>query len=666
MKKDNKKQNPTIGFEGLKEKEYGEIHKCVSLEIKKRKQDLQLCVDEQLLDYFNGISHEDPLEKFCYALSEEMQWLNANKRIYGGNVCAKHYGYFIHALLKHKSMAGLKILDAETFFNCISIVSQSIKCQFSVGKTLADYLRFMENDYEFYFFDESTIPIKNDEELFVFQKPIDFYHKWLNSCRPDILLAFAKIRMYELKNDKNFEFDLSDIPATMYLLNILQLSDCQFESKSGKGLPYADVLTNIRWFCQSHDKITFREDDTSLFVLDKKEYDSIGMNSKVDFIDFCDIFAYNVNDRQPFVPKVRPFVRIGDVMFCPSVILSNYDYVYGFIEAFNVNVTSNNKKQFERSRKLEEQLCKKLQNENWEVIPYFRTKEKLDGDADIVLRDKTDVLLIQIKKQNFRTDSRRKYEDWVHLDEKAAKQLNDFEKSHPLICDKNKRVTKWIVSSFDNCRNDIYGCRKVSYLDLFCWYRTNDFQNLSQFIDAVQSDKPLHDIIDVLKKEQSDFLQEELGKALPIVDPQSYIRRIKSNKGNDYFKWVGGLIEKFEWADSKEKLTIIETIRKESDNHPDDYMLLMYLGACLWNIEDYSGADESLKKVLEIVPDEPCTMMALYNLYTQTPWRLRCDMSRFSYIKEEAEKIDKRFKELYWFVDEKNPKLDILIKSFNR
>ena len=252
--------------------------------------------------------------------------------------------------------------------------------------------------------------IKNDEKLFVFQKPIDFYHKWLNSCRPSILLAFAKIRMDELKNDKNIEFDLpdfpadlSDFPATMYLLKILQLSDFQFESKKGSTIPYQDVLINIRFFCQS-----LKEEDSPLFVLDKKTYDSMGMNLKVDFDDFCDIFAYNVNDKQPFVPKVKPFVRIGDVMFCPSVILSNYDYVYSFIEAFNVNVTSNNKKQQKRSRKLEEQLCEKLQNENWETIPQFCTNDN-DGDADIVLRDSNDVLLIQIKKQNFRTDTRRKH-----------------------------------------------------------------------------------------------------------------------------------------------------------------------------------------------------------------------------------------------------------------
>ena len=81
-----------------------------------------------------------------------------------------------------------------------------------------------------------------------------------------------------------------------------------------------------------------------------------------------------------------------------------------------------------------------MQNGNWEVIPHFRTNDKLDGDADIVLRDNNDVLLIQIKKQNFRTDSKKKYEDRVYLDEKAAKQLNDFEKSHPLLCDKNNDV----------------------------------------------------------------------------------------------------------------------------------------------------------------------------------------------------------------------------------
>ena len=682
MKTDSKKQNLSIGFEGLKEKEYGEIHKCVSEEIKKHKQELQSSIDKQFRVYFNGLQYENPLEKFCYALYDEMYWLCVNRQ--SANVATKHYGYFINALRKQSFVKDLDVFNAETFYNCIKLVSVSIKSPFPLGDDLANYVLFLLNNYEFYFYDESSVPQKTDDELFVFQKPIDFYHKWLNNCSPDIFIAIAKIWLDEMKkrsigNDeynilkktvpinKDVEIDLSDIPATMYLIEVLQLSSFEFESKTGNKVPWLDMLTNLRWLYQTCEKLTFRDDNVlPLSVWDKSEYRSFGLAAKVGFNDFCNIFAYDIKDNKPYKFREKPFVQIGDVIFCPSTILSQYDCVYDFIEAFNVNVTSDNKKQQIRSQMLEEQLCKKLKNENWETIPLFGINNSSKGDADIILKDDKDVLLIQIKKPNFRRESKKKFEERELMDGKAASQLNEYEERNSSICDKNQRVTKWIVSSFENCRNEIDGCRKVSYLDLCFWYKANDYKELSQFIEDVQADKPIRDIIDAIKKKQSDFLRRELGEALPMVDPQSYIRRIKSNKGKDYFQWIGDLVEKFEWADSKEKLTIIDTIRKESVNHPNDYMLLIFLGICLRNIEDFCGAEESLKKVLEIVPDDPSTMRLLYNLYTQTLWRLRCNKSRFVYIKEEAGKIDKRFKELYWFVDEKNPKLDIQIKSFDR
>ena len=113
-----------------------------------------------------------------------------------------------------------------------------------------------------------------------------------------------------------------------------------------------------------------------LYVLDLKKYESMEhFDHWADFEDFCDVFAYNAADGGSYSYSLKPFVKIGDIVLCPSSILSKYDSVYGFVNAFNINVTNEqNAEQRIRSNKLEEQLYKRLQNVKCETIPLYDEK----------------------------------------------------------------------------------------------------------------------------------------------------------------------------------------------------------------------------------------------------------------------------------------------------
>ncbi|MBR5983925.1 MAG: hypothetical protein IK025_09455 [Bacteroidales bacterium] len=695
----NKNQKRSIGFEDRKAEKYGSLHALVVCEIKSSKERLQKDVDQKLEDYFCNLQGGTTLERLCNALSDEVYWLTTNdlNRNYSPNVATRHYGYFIHALLMHKSVKDIIVTDVDAFNECFMATTPSL---FPEGNSLADYLKFMSDVYEPYFFEESIIPVKkSDGSLHLFQKPLDFYHNWFNSSRPKILLTILKACAYHKLNvqkekfadDENYKSllkvvednkdDMSESlenPATGYLLEIMKLSEFKYKLKSGKMLPYEDLFAPIRHISigqrlpyvklidclpkgcdmkQMYEIMVKSEGHWPLYVLDKKKYESmVHFDHWADFEDFCDVFAYNAVDGGSYSYNLKPFVKIGDIVLCPSSILSKYDSVYGFVNAFNINVTNEqNDKQRMRSHKLEEQLYKRLQKVKCETIPLYDENDT-KGDVDILSLGTNDVLLVQIKKQNFTGDSIKRYADRIRLDEKAAQQLNDFERAHPEICGNNKCVTKLIVSSFDDCGTVIDGCYKVSYVELFFLYdflcrlyKLDMYESLSQFIKVVLSEKPIRIFIENLKHNPTSFLWKELGKTLPIVNPRFYDRIISS--GKDYSEQKEDLKFALDISTGNERLKNINAIRDLLDEYPDDYMLWDLLRAYLMSIEDFSGAERCIKKILEILPDEPCIMRTLYNLYTQSNWYFQADEQLKAYIKKAAKKINDRFNELYWFLD---------------
>ena len=54
------------------------------------------------------------------------------------------------------------------------------------------------------------------------------------------------------------------------------------------------------------------------------------------------------------------------------------------------------------------------------------------------------------------------------------------------------------------------------------------------------------------------------------------------------------------------------------------------------------------------MPDEPLVMRTLYDLYTKSNWYFCADEQLKMYIREESKRINDRFNELYWFLDDKN------------
>ena len=120
------------------------------------------------------------------------------------------------------------------------------------------------------------------------------------------LYDFLRSRAEEGDPDQGFIFINADDPDLTQMAN-------------QRGL-----IFQIGYGMGNSDEIVVKgEGHWPLYVLDKKNYESIDhIDHWADFDDFCDCFAYKATDRSSYSYNLKPFVEIGDVVFCPSSILS--------------------------------------------------------------------------------------------------------------------------------------------------------------------------------------------------------------------------------------------------------------------------------------------------------------------------------------------------------
>lgn len=190
--------------------------------------------------------------------------------------------------------------------------------------------------------------------------------------------------------------------------------------------------------------------------------------------------AYNV--------WTKPFIQIGDLLFCPMLFFANNDWFYAFAQAAieNLNHPSNRGFQKDNSKKIETKLT-----EEFAAIGFKATNlpdsDKYKGDVDILVEDDSSVLFIQLKRTYFRLDLESQYNEELNSEIHAMNQLNEAEKSLSKpneIYHFKKKPIKWIVStSLENIGKTFDGCLKVNYFDLFRILRTKEQKTIQGIYD---------------------------------------------------------------------------------------------------------------------------------------------------------------------------------------
>lgn len=188
----------------------------------------------------------------------------------------------------------------------------------------------------------------------------------------------------------------------------------------------------------------------------------------------------------------RPFLRIGEMLFCPMLFFAKNDWFYGFAQTAiqNLNLFYNKKERKRTATLMEKHLGSLFSEKGWSVkVITDRETNSIEGDIDVFVENGDTQLLIQLKRTYFRTTLKDAFYESVQSDRKAAQQLNDgvdFLKANASIFQLKKEPIKWIVStSFEHILTEIDGCLKVNYFELVRLLKNGNFDSLNELIDKI-------------------------------------------------------------------------------------------------------------------------------------------------------------------------------------
>lgn len=245
----------------------------------------------------------------------------------------------------------------------------------------------------------------------------------------------------------------------------------------------------------------------------KQEYRAINKATNPKFNEevsstILDVFGEDFKDKRfdrlnpDYSVFEKPFLKIGDYLFCPIPFLTAFTGIYTYVCAF---LKDNNKD----AEKIEALLVAYLKGATWEQkLIDNKTANKINGDADIILSNDRTVLLIQVKRTKLRLDSKAIYNENTIINRKAALQLNSaeqfFNKKNKIFKIGNREVKKWIVTtSFEEVNTTINSCRKLNYFEIIncikLMYEEHlGFDSLEGLINYFESDPIANNTIEDL------------------------------------------------------------------------------------------------------------------------------------------------------------------------
>ncbi len=489
----------------------------------------------------------------CIIWLEEFRFLNHDKlTIYQ---LANIYSFFVELLMKTYPEKFKENIIAEDYFQYFLQVLTSTRSdnklfeESKVSKLLYainNWLKFREEIISPYSFDLSIQPEQEDELVYLNSTP-EAYYKWvLNGIRYDLNqmsyqyqgnefveylkkseqvkilgetedelrlnreLAISKWATLILMDDlgcKTFQIGSNRISAAELLTPLLTYSRNRFSryelglnrfcNESESWIEAFSKLSN-----QSSEKGFINHPFLLMTDLEHKQLNQKALQHmpKDSTEQLIELFRFKPNAKYEFDRFhlqydvwQKPFIKIGDSLFCPTLFFANNDWFYTFAQtALTYRFLSDRNE----TKAIEAHLAEQFKLKGWEVkLISDKEASQLSGDVDIFVEDKDTVLFIQLKRTYFRLDLRDAYYESMNTDQKAAGQLNDAEeylKQSNSIYEFKHIPFKWIVStSFENIGDKINGCYKINYFEILNLLRNLETQSLKYFIEYLESDRYL-------------------------------------------------------------------------------------------------------------------------------------------------------------------------------
>jgi len=307
----------------------------------------------------------------------------------------------------------------------------------------------------------------------------------------------------------------------------------------------------------------------------------------------------------------KPFVQIGEHLFCPLMFLSSNGWFYSFIQIGLRNLKTKEKERGE-TRQMEQHLGEIIRHKKWSVkVIDEKESSIIDGDVDIIVEDGNDTLFIQLKRTYFRINLKDEYFESIHTDKKAALQLNLVEKffeQNDTIYKMIKNPVKWIVStSFENIGSRISDCLKVNYFEFINAINNPSITSLKELFADIEGDINLKKFSNSIYNpdigEFNKWLINETGLPIKIFSSSSYKYPIFSNdelvEYNKLYELANKLLNENEYDES---LRLLNECSKTNDKDGDVWFAKATLFA---DTKQFELAVNAFNKSLECLPNNP-------------------------------------------------------------
>jgi len=524
------------------------------------------------------------------------------------------YSVFIELFLYRAPQEKIELSSKENFLKTFS-ESQKFPINQIIEKLLTNinkWVSFKDSFLYPYCYDLKIVP-KSENKIVYFERNPEDHYKWeldglrYNALRIDYS-SDLKLFLSDLKIE-NFTFGKKKIPVHS-LYNPLFLASKKRENPNFFLMSQEEYL-KLNDFALAH----LPEELINLFSEKKKK--------KTKFDQFK--LQYNVWE--------KPFLQLGNYLFCPTIFLANNDWFYGFPQAGlkNLSQKQSNNERIESAHCMEKDLGKILEEKDWKVFISENSnifRDNGGGDVDIIVSDKDTSILIQLKRTKFRLDLKEAYFDSINIDRCAAKQLNNAEKylqkPDNEICQLQNNVQKWIVStSFENTLTKINGCLKVNYFDLL--------QSL-----GIAKNSTLKDLIAFIETDGWMKMKMLCGLKIPLANPRAYRQAFSFEKGDciEYIKRYNEACDLNEKGDKKKAAEILLSCLAEN---PTDTDVLDALGNTYADLKMYDESLQYFEKAIDIIPNDP--------------YFLRQIVLTLRDAKKEDKKYTSLCQNLYWYVN---------------
>ena len=312
----------------------------------------------------------------------------------------------------------------------------------------------------------------------------------------------------------------------------------------------------------------------------------------------------------------NPFLRIGNSIFCPVLFFSSNGWFFSFAQ--HALLLRRKSREYNKEiTQMEDHLGKQFQVKGWATkIITEGEAQQINGDADLIVEDETQVLLIQLKRTYLRLNLRDSYSEARMIDRKAADQLvkaEQYFRSRNRVYELKKPVTRWIVStSLENIHTEIKGCRKINYFELLMALRSEGLASVGDLVRYMHSDKHLAALIDHAQgpdiPEEEAFVIRSLGLPIRMFEAKAYSQLFTSDDFTKTAAYAALYNEALEHCGKGEKNKAIELFHRCTTLNPFDAEPWGALANTLSDVRQFGQAFHCFEKTLLLLPGDPFTL----------------------------------------------------------